>query len=123
MIFLIGWNKMIKIIVDPTEHFHNLEDKVLLEHCNVVISWAVNPIFSKSTFKASILQQYLYNLSDFCMGGEVGNDGVYRYEGDEPLYPLICLEKGDDILYFYEYDIIALKDSKQEKGFYITRVD
>ncbi len=113
---------MFKIIVDPTDYYTDENHHKIVAYCQTVINWALNPSFTKTSFKASILQQYLYG-SNWCMKGTIDHNGIYYFPEDPPLHPMLSISKNNDCLYFYEHDIIALKDDKQPSGFYITRVD
>lgn len=113
---------MFSIIIDPNDYYTDSNHHNIVSHCGVIINWAINPNYVKSSFKTAVLDQYLYG-SDFCMGGDIDHDGVYRYPEDPPMHPLLKITRNDDVLYFYQHDIIAMSDKSQKSGFYITRVD
>ena len=113
---------MFTITIDPNDYYTDVNHHKIVGRCQVIINWALNPSYVKSPFKTAVLDQYLYG-ANFCMGGIIDHNGVYRYPGDPPLNPLLKITRNDDILYFYEADIIAMKDANQEGGYYITRVD
>ena len=113
---------MFRITIDPTDYYTDNNHHKIIAYCQTVISWAINPSFVKTSFKAGVLQQYLYG-ANFNMGGIIDSNGIYKYPDDPPLHPLLKIERNNDCLYFYEHDIIALKDANSTSGFYITRVD
>lgn len=113
---------MFTISIDPTDYYTKDNHHNIVNRCQTILNWALNPNFKHSSFKDAVLQQYLYK-ADFPMGGTIDHNGIYKYPEDPPLHPLLMISRDNDIMYFYEYDIIALKDAKQASGYYITRVD
>ena len=113
---------MLTITIDPTDYYTIANHHSIIARCQVILNWAINPTYKYSSFKDAILQQYLYR-ADFGMGGTIDHNGVYKYPEDPPLWPLLKIARNDDVLYFYENYIIAMKDIHQKSGFYITRVD
>ena len=69
------------------------------------------------------LKEYLdktYQFGLHEMGGEVLEDGTYRYPGDDDLPWILRMDTPDGTMYQYMYGIVAIPT---EDGYFVTRMD
>ena len=101
-------------IVDPTNSFEGVEPERLMEICGLIPHFVAEvkgwDVYGAQDMMDAMMQVYGFP-HDIDMGGEVGEDYMYRYPEDEPLAPLCMLlaVNGADIL-VYEYGIVAVQD-------------
>ena len=112
-------NPMIAII-DPTEHYENVPPERLIEAIGILPHWVDNndPRSAKEQFQ----QKYQFGCCEM-PGGTVDENGVYNYPEDPPLYPFYSLERDNEMIYFYNYAMVAVVLKDEARTTYVTRMD
>ena len=112
----------IKLIYDPMfHHLDMMSHKGIEDNCSVVFHWAMQShLFGVGM--QTILEDHYGEPRRHMSGGVVLNNGLYKYPEDEDLYPLCRIETEAEIIFFYFYDILAVRN-KITDDVYITRVD
>lgn len=109
-------------IVDPTEHFasKNVSQQKLIQACGLLPHFCIGD--------APTIEENLRTNYQFFMGWSVPGDspkvdeqGVFHYTGDEPQYPLLKVQGGNETIYIYQYAIVAHVVDGQLVGW--TRMD
>ena len=110
-------------IFNPTHHkeFTHLNDRDYMGVGQVLMSMAVNPQFSDLPLYDAMNAQYPYGMHEMTPC-EVDPQGVMSFPGDPDLYPLIAMERGDEVLYIYQHEIVAFVNPVAKTS-YVTRMD
>ena len=106
---------------DPLNMFMNVSDSDLGNLCSVIYHWAGIALIANMPMREVIHRHYGYAL-DPMEGGSVTENGLYSYPSDPDLYPLCKIEMSQEIIFFYEYEIIAIRN-KDDKKTVVLRVD
>ena len=65
----------------------------------------------------------MYQFGVFEMkGGEVLENGIYKYPEDPDLYPLIRVDNKEETVFVYPYGIVAIRN-KTTRDTFVTRMD
>ena len=96
---------MRNIIIDPLKKF-NVPPETIIEACGIIPNW----VFNKSLMHIDTLEalKTQYQFPTYPMGGEIDKEGIYHYPEDPDLYPLVKMVRGEDIIYQYDYGIVAV---------------
>jgi len=89
-----------------------------LEACGYIPYWVDDYNNTETGLKEHLANCYQFGLYE--MGGEVLEDGTYRYPGDDDLPWIVKMTTPDGILYQYLYGIVAIPT---EEGHFVTRMD
>lgn len=107
------------ITKDPLNKFNYLDDSMIMEMCGLIPLWASNPEYATVSLREALDMQYGFGL--FAMkGGAVTDDGVFKYPDDPDLYPLLRIKRFGEVLYQYEFSIVAIVHNE---GTLVTRMD
>lgn len=107
--------------VDPTNNFLRTPNEDLLEACGFIPHWVVSPEFQELPLQEALEIQYGFGSLIEMTGSKINENGVMSYPGDPDLYPLIRINRGDEIFYQYQYGIVAFIN--KDKDVFITRMD
>ena len=103
----------VSCVIDPTDHFSELDPVRLLEACAPIPYWI--DVNASPSFQEQVDTKYCFGLFEI-KGGTIDENGVYHYPEDPPLYPLAKWE----VAYMYQHAIISfIKDGET----FVTRVD
>ena len=107
-------------LIDPSKKFENLNKSDLMMSLGYIPGWVVNQEFFEKPLKEALDLQYGFGMFEMT-GGEVTEDGVYKYPQDPDLYPLIKITRGEETLYQYQYGIVAIV--QKDGSAFVTRMD
>lgn len=110
-----------QVIYDPLGKFSSKTDKELEWLCQVVVYWATAAMVFYKTMHEVITEHYGYQLDPFS-GGSVSEEGVYSYPEDPDLYPICKIITKKEIVFFYEYEILSIRQ-KSDGTVLTIRVD
>ena len=110
------------LLIDPLNRYPVGRQLNIKNAIGILPLWAAQNSDEES-IKECLIKNYPYYFGT-TMSGNIDNQGIYRYEGDPPLYPLASMVSytGHEICYFYEYAIVAVVNS-QSGDTWITRMD
>lgn len=104
-------------VIDPLNRFMDVDPQRLIEACGLIPHWI--DVTNEDSFQKQIDDNYGFGLYEM-NGGEVGEDGVYRYPEDPDLYPYLKWERDGEVAYMYSHAIMSfVKDGRV----FVTRVD
>jgi len=109
----------VKIYVDPLGKFPEVPMMNILNACGFIPEWLINEPVAEPIMDM-LNRVYPYGIP-MMSGGTIEKDGVHKYPNDPDLYPLIKVERGDDVIYQYEHAIVAIVF--ESGAYYITRMD
>jgi hypothetical protein len=107
--------------VDPHNQYTHVPDEILGDMVGTLPSWAGNPEFMHLDLHEAMEAQYGFGPLRHFDGSSIAEDGLYSYPEDPDMHPIFELHRKDEILYIYEYAIVAFVD-KNGKAF-VTRMD
>lgn len=109
-----------KIIFDPLNKFDNASEQDIIQACGYIPGWTVNKDYSDDSLKDALDKQYGFGLFEDNIA-RVDEEGKYIYPGDQDFYPLIKITRNEEILYQYQYGLVAIID--KEGNSFCTRMD
>ena len=105
-------------LLDPTQHYLGRTKGELMEACGLCPHW----ILARSDKPMLDLITEGYGFPIFELeGGEVGADMIYRYPEDEPLHPILLIQRGEEKYLQYEHGFIAIVNKNGNQ--FVTRCD
>jgi hypothetical protein len=110
----------IELTIDPYQRYTQASLEQVLEICGLLPYWVTDPDLFHLPLKEALTKSYGFGeLSE--MQGFVECDGVLRYPEDPTMWPLLRINRGDEVFWQYEYGIVLLVDSNGNN--FITRMD
>lgn len=109
------------MIYDPLDKYPDVPIKHFTEMCTVIYHWALIASTSGKPMIDIIHQHYGYPLDPFT-GGTVTVNGVYSYPEDPDLYPICKIILHEEIIFYYEYEMMTIRN-KQNGKYFTIRVD
>jgi len=107
------------MLVQTNDEVYPNMDK--LEAAGLIPHWVADYVLTDNntvSLKKHLADCYTFGLYE--MGGEVFEDGTYKYPGDDDLPWIVKMTTPDGILYQYLYGIVAIPT---EEGYFVTRMD
>ncbi len=112
---------MLATIVDPLHKFPHINSDDIIASLGLIHGWAIGAD-EYSNFKDCLLDHYGQFYGGALTGGKVNEEGYYVYPADPDLIPLVKWEHKDEILYQYQYGIVAVVNKVNNEQ-WITRMD
>jgi len=116
----------IKIHLDPTGAFAKATPEALLDACGYVALWMHEAQVIEDEHQPESLWDYIDECYGFPMclmsGGSIDENGIYNYPGDPALPPVAKWITDNEMIYMYQYAILAFVDRKTGVA-RVTRVD
>lgn len=113
---------VVKTTVDPMGKYPNASGEQIFLACGQVPVWLNdlnNP--DHESIKSIFSRFYVFGVFE-TKGGIVDEEGVYKYPNDPDLYPLIKMERGNEIVYQYRSGLVSIIDVETGNSF-VTRMD
>ena len=98
----------------------NLDQYEVINILGYIPGWLGNIEFKDMTAKEALKEQYNFGLFEM-KGGEVTEDGTFKYPGDPDLKWIAKITRKDETIYQYYYGIIAIID--KDGNTFVTRMD
>jgi len=108
------------ITIDPLGKFSQTSEKSIIEACGIIPYWIVNGDHDKKIMDI-FREKYSFGIHEMT-GATILNNGTYLYPEDPPLYPLIRLHRGGEVMFQYDHAIVAVTRPDTGETF-ITRMD
>lgn len=92
----------------------------IIEEVGLIWAWSK----TKETgrwFKDHFDEQYGFGLFEM-KGGQVLDNGIYKYPEDPDLYPLLRVDDEDETVFVYPYGIVAIRN-KTTRDTFVCRMD
>ena len=106
--------------LDPLKKYNPVLDSQLIEGLGILPLWLAQGKQLGEDAKTALTRRYQFYTGCDIEGGRIDAEGVYRYPGDPPLYPVMKVSDEKETVYFYPYAIVAVVN---EEGTWITRMD
>jgi len=105
--------------VDPHRKFSTATPEQILNACGVVSQWAMNPRYEEASMYEALAEQYQRRPEPMSAewGGIISEDGVFSFPGDPDQFPLLTIQHGDEMLYQYQYSMVAVVNDGGTKIF------
>lgn len=110
----------IELQIDPHGKFP-ASPNAILEACGLLPHWLLEGLQNGEPAKDALISRYQFYFGPM-EGGKILPDGRYEYPDDPYLYPLVKVEHGDEIIYFYQYAIVGVINTQTGEQ-WITRMD
>ena len=108
---------------DPLHHFlGQYSPKFMVQMCKVIKSWAFAVEEGLYEDMYELINGHYQGGVYESKGGEVLENGIYKYPEDPDLYPVCKITAVNEIYFFYEYDFLAIRD-KETNDTHLYRVD
>jgi len=111
---------IIKITIDPLSKYNHLSQEEIFDTLGALPHWAINPDYLDVPLKEALDKQYNFGLYE-SSGQTITKEGIYQYPEDPDLYPLIKIQRKDEIFYQYRYAIIAIV--QKDGSWFASRMD
>ena len=118
------------VIIDPLDHFLNTKETAsaykvtvdrILQELGILLNW-VTTRHKDETMRQALKRNYSAVSGMYPMtGGEINEEGIYKYPEDPDLVPLIKCIDGEETVYMYSYGIVAVVHEGKET--FVTRMD
>lgn len=106
--------------VDPLDKFHHMTDNEIYQTLGALPYWVINEQYMEIPLKEALDKQYGFGLYK-STGQTIEKDGTYKFPGDPNLYPLIKIERKDEIFYQYLYGMVVFVN--KDGTTFVTRMD
>jgi len=122
-------NELRSYILDPTGHFtkhiSSLEQKTLAkqnlaEACGLIPNWVMDYEYDDLNMKDMLQKYYPFGMFPIPKT-TVSDSGVFSYPEDPDLYPLVKMSRGEEIIYQYQYGLVAIV--QPDGSAFCTRMD
>lgn len=111
----------VKFNFDPLGAYANVSPYTLQDLAGFLPGWAANPDYMDKPIREAMDIQYDFGLHQFDPDkSSVDERGVYRYPGDPDMSPVLKITRGDEVMYVYEYGIVAFVNDAET---FVTRMD
>ena len=112
------------INIDPTGHHVALGAKriPMIEACGLVPPWIIESPDYVEPLKPLLEEAYGFGPLYESEESTVNAKGVMSYPGDPDMYPLIRMERQDEVFYMYEYAMVAIVNKTTGESF-VSRMD
>lgn len=114
----------LRINIDPTGHHVALGAKriPMIEACGIVTTWVLDSPDLMEPLKQVLEAAYGFGPLWESKKASVTGEGVMQYPGDPDMYPLIRMERQDEVFYMYESAMIAIVNKDSGESF-VSRMD
>jgi len=110
------------ITYDPLHrHMDFRSDKEIEYLCHFILFQATQAEMLGMGLREVINEHYGYPTYQF-KGGELLDNGIYKYPEDPDLYPLCRVETDAETIFMYDYEMVAIRNKTTDE-YYVTRVD
>jgi hypothetical protein len=122
-------NDLFTVVIDPTDHWPKLKPADMFDTLGPYIKeWLIMYTQPHEADDHTTLQEHMAECYRFGLhpmtGGTVGEDLIYQYPEDPPLYPIlqwVDTRTGAEFV-FYQHAICAMRQAPEDEWF-ITRMD
>lgn len=118
---LVRNGKIVRILVDPTEHFAKHEKNAVIAATGLLWNWTPEVISLDIPIKVGMENVYPFGVTH-SGGQQMNEDFSYDYPGDPTQYPLVVWHCGSKTVAMYEHAMISWRDSPEDEWFH-TRMD
>ena len=96
------------IEIDPLEKYAGvISQRDIISMCGFIPEWVAYEDNQDLSFMEVFKKEYQFGfLGD--LNATITKDGVWKYEGDPDLYPLIKIEKENETMYQYNYGLVSV---------------
>lgn len=99
----------IELIIDPNNQLSN--NTGVMEACGLIPFWLLHPLTLDLSAQECLEKHYMFGCNWTMLGereGEITQEGVFCYPGDEDLHPILKVIRGEDIIYQYSFGIVSI---------------
>lgn len=103
-------NKYLWAIIDPCNHYDHLTDEQILNCTGYVPGWLADLDQMDLSAIECINKFYGHGGGWIPFSGfEISPEGVLRYPGDPPLYPLVQFTRKEETIRFYPHSWVEIE--------------
>jgi len=95
------------LTLDPHSKFYHIDEISMSNMVGFIPSWLSDATHDDLSAQECLDRCYGFGLYE-SKEASITKEGIYQYEGDPDLFPLIKIERGDEIVYVYEYALVAI---------------
>jgi hypothetical protein len=111
--------------IDPLNKFPNVDPMQISAMCGFLPSWIyetelMHDTNNDVTMKDRLIANYPFYMGEM-NGGELTNDGVYKYPGDEDLFPLVRFSFNGELCFIFQYSMVGT--ISKDGSTWVTRMD
>lgn len=109
-----------QLIIDPLSKYRECYHTDILNIAGFLPGWALNQDFFHLPVKQAMEEQYGFGTLSEIKDATVDDMGVMRYPGDPAQYPMFKIVRGEEVVYQYQYGMIAFVSPTET---FVTRMD